>query len=90
MAYEQRFSRYTEPNRTLASYAPGLKKEGRTSCLVRGYWGDIVMSPYISIGSKSDYHQKDLLFKKANEKNIGHSIEVAEYNMNYWLERLEH
>lgn len=89
LAFEQRFSRYTEPNRTLASYAPGRKKQERTSCLVRGYWGDIVVSPYVAIGIKCDYHQADLLFKKANTKNIGHSVQVAEYNMNYWLHRLQ-
>jgi hypothetical protein len=30
-----------------------------------------------------------MLFKKANYKYIGHSVEVSEYNMNYWLHRLE-
>lgn len=89
LAFEQRFSKYTEPNRTLASYAPGRKKEERTSCLVRGYWGDITISPYIALGARCDYHQSELLFKKANYKYIGHSVEVAEYNLNYWLQRLE-
>lgn len=88
LAYEQRFSKYCEPNRTLSSYAPGRKKEDKTSCLVRGYWGDIVMSPYISIGIKCDYKQSDLLFKKANLKFIGHSVELAQYNMVYWLTML--
>lgn len=73
----------------MASYAPGRKKEERTSCLVRGYWGDITVSPYIALGSRCDYHQSELLFKKANYKNIGHAVEVAEYNLNYWLHRLE-
>jgi dynein assembly factor 3 len=50
LAFEQRFSTYTEPNRTLASYAPGRKKEEKTSCLVRGYWGDMMISPYIAMG----------------------------------------
>ncbi len=89
LAFEQRFSKYNEPNRTLSSYAPGKKKEDRTSCLVRGYWGDIIISPYISIGISCEYKQKDLLFKKANMKYIGHSIEIAEYNMNYWLNMIE-
>jgi hypothetical protein len=56
---------------------------------VRGYWGDIVMSPYVSIGARCDYPQKDLLFKKANYKNIGHNVELSMYNMMYWLHRLE-
>lgn len=89
LAYEQRFSKYSEPNRTLASYAPGRKKDERTSCLVRGYWGDIVTSPYIALGIRCNYAQADLLFKKANYKYIGHSVELANYNMIYWLTELE-
>ena len=89
VAYEQRFSTYTEPNRSLASYAPGRRKEDKTSCMVRGYWGDIVVSPYVAIGVACDYPQADLLFKKANMKYIGHSVEIAEYNMHYWLVMLE-
>ena len=50
LAFENRFSTYVEPNRTLSSYAPGRKKQEKTSCLVRGYWGDMVTSPYISMG----------------------------------------
>lgn len=89
LAFEQRFSKYSQPNRTLASYAPGRKKEDRTSCLVRGYWGDIICSPYIALGTRCDYPQHDLLFKKANLKFIGHAVEVAEYNLQYWLTWLE-
>lgn len=89
LAYEQRFSSYCEPNRTLASYAEGKKKAERTSCLVRGYWGDIVISPYIALGIACDYPQADLLFKKANYKFIGHSVEIAEYNLNMWLMALQ-
>jgi dynein assembly factor 3 len=74
LAYEQRFSKYTEPNRTLSSYADGKKKQEKTSCLVRGFWGDIMMSPYIALGTKCDSKQSDLLFKKANYKYIGHSV----------------
>lgn len=50
LAFEQRFSTYTQPNRTLASYVPGKKKQQRTSCVVRGYWGDMIISPYIAMG----------------------------------------
>jgi dynein assembly factor 3 len=89
LAFEQRFSTYAQPNRTLASYAEGKRKDSRTTCLVRGYWGDIVISPYISFGVRCDYPQKDLLFKKANYKYIGHCVEISIYNMMYWLKRLE-
>lgn len=56
---------------------------------MRGYWGDIVVSPYVALGVRCDYKQHDLLFKKANLKFIGHSVETAEYNLNYWLSMIE-
>lgn len=58
MAFEQRFSTYTQPNRTLASYVPGKKKQERTSCVVRGYWGDMMISPYIAMGIDTNSKQK--------------------------------
>lgn len=58
LAFEQRFSTYTEPNRTLASYVSGRKKQERTSCLVRGYWGDMMISPYIAMGTDTNSKQK--------------------------------
>ena len=32
----------------------GKKKGTRESCLVRGYWGDIIISPYIGYGVETD------------------------------------
>jgi dynein assembly factor 3 len=58
LAFEQRFSTYCQPNRTLASYAEGKRKESKTTCLVRGYWGDITISPYVALGVRCDYPQK--------------------------------
>mmetsp|Transcript_10524 Transcript_10524/g.20225 ORF Transcript_10524/g.20225 Transcript_10524/m.20225 type:complete len:289 (-) Transcript_10524:11-877(-) len=50
VAFEVRLARYTVANRTLSGYQEGRKKTTRDSCLVRGYWGDIVMSPYWAFG----------------------------------------
>lgn len=51
----------------MSSYLPGKKKLTYESCLVRGYWGDILISPYVSFGVECDYSpEKDLLFKVAN------------------------
>jgi dynein assembly factor 3 len=43
------------PNRTLSSYAEGSQK-GRGSHMRRGYWGDIVNSPYIAFGVEANDH----------------------------------
>jgi hypothetical protein len=48
-----------------------------------------VASPYLAMGIRCDYKQHELLFKKANYKFIGHSVEITEYNLNYWLMMLE-
>lgn len=50
VAYETRLSSNMTPNRTLSSFVPGKKKKSGDSILVRGFWGDIVNSPYISLG----------------------------------------
>lgn len=54
VAYETRLATYTAPNRTLSSYVPGERKKSRESVLVRGYWGDIIMSPYWGFGLEVD------------------------------------
>jgi len=68
VAFESRFSSYVIANRTLGSYLPGKTKMTYESCLVRGYWGDIVISPYIAFGIECDYMpEKEKLFKIVNK-----------------------
>ncbi len=44
-----------------------IKKTDRTSCLVKGFWGDIMISPHVAFGTETDYEpEKMLLFKIAN------------------------
>ena len=44
------------------------KKNTAESCLVRGYWGDIIISPYIAFGVECDYKpESEKLFKIANK-----------------------
>ena len=66
-AFETRLSTNITANRTLGSYVDGKKKQTRDSCLVRGFWGDIINSPYISFGlevKKED--DKEKFFRKMN------------------------
>lgn len=64
IAFEQRFSSYIVANRTLSSYTDGKRKDSRTSCLVRGYWGDIVVSPYVGCGVVTSSKPEDEFFYK--------------------------
>jgi len=52
----------------MGSYLPGKKKLTNESCLLRGYWGDIINSPYLAFGVECDYKpEKEKLFKVANK-----------------------
>jgi dynein assembly factor 3 len=48
VAFEFGDQTYTQPNRSLASYAVG--REGGMSKQRRGFWGDIRMGPFVSFG----------------------------------------
>ena len=82
IAFEFGDQKYTQPNRTLTSYAEG-KTNGRSN-MRRGYWGDICCSPYLSFGIDSEVNNKHAagLFEIIN-KNSGseqhrhHAVEVA-------------
>lgn len=67
IAFESRFSSYPTANRTLASYLPGRDKKTKDSLLVRGFWGDVVISPYFAFGVKCDVEpEKTELFRVRN------------------------
>jgi dynein assembly factor 3 len=68
IAYELGDHVYTEPNRTLMTYAEGVMKRGKDAGHkkeVKGYWGDIVSSPYFSFGVDVDSRIVDSTDKKA-------------------------
>jgi dynein assembly factor 3 len=66
---------YQCSNRTLAS---GLViGKGGERVARRGYWGDIVNSPYLALGIESDNND---LFRKANTKHIKSSVDVSVWN----------
>ena len=50
VAFDSRFNTYIVPNRTMASYLPGKRKSNYDKVMIRGYYGDLVTSPYIGFG----------------------------------------
>lgn len=76
IAFEPRDGNYDVPNRTLSS---GLliKHEGERLAK-RGYWGDMIVSPYISFGIQSEDKS---FFKKTNNMYAKMSWHVAEFNV---------
>ena len=65
LCFEARMATYNIPNKTLSSYAKGKKKRTGDSCLVRGYLGDIVISPFFAFGAEIDsIPEKDKFLEK--------------------------
>jgi len=48
----------------MSSYVEGKKKRTRDSCLVRGFWGDIINSPYIALGIYVENEEDRVKFNK--------------------------
>ncbi len=58
--------------------------------MVRGYWGDIINSPFISFGMevwKED--DKEKFFRKINFQRIYCASDISEYNMQGYIYKLE-
>ena len=91
IAFEMRLNRYKFPNRTLACYIQGRRKDNKGSCMVRGFWGDIVNSPYIGYGLELETRD-EIAFFYANNKiqYLRDSQDVTEYNLIKILLRLDH
>ncbi|XP_053308151.1 dynein axonemal assembly factor 3 [Spea bombifrons] len=67
---------YDVPNKTLASYMSVAHRSGRVRA--RGYWGDIITSPYIAFGIETE--EKGLLIT-ANGVHVKSAQEITQYNV---------
>ena len=91
IAFVMRINQYKFPNRTLACYIEGKKKEGRDSCMVRGFWGDIVNSPYLGYGLELETRDEITYFYANNKIDyLRDSQDVTEYNLVKFLLRMDH
>eukprot|EP01041_Mallomonas_annulata_P012230 gene12230-25681_t len=99
IAYEFGDQTYTEPNRTLLSYTEGVLKKGKDAGMkkeVKGFWADIVASPYFSFGIDCDTPNvfAEGLFEILNkdtgvEQHRHNTAEVAVYNVISMLWEME-
>ena len=91
IAFVMRINQYKFPNRTLACYIEGKKKEGKDSCMVRGFWGDIVNSPYLGYGLELETRDEITYFYANNKIDyLRDSQDVTEYNLVKFLLRMDH
>jgi len=81
VAFETRLASYSRPNRSLASYTEGRDQKKGTSIQVRGFWGDIINSPYHGFGTTAHSIDKARLFKISGSQYRQHETDVAEFNV---------
>nr|XP_055038325.1 dynein axonemal assembly factor 3-like [Misgurnus anguillicaudatus] len=76
VAFEMREGLYQTANQSLLSTRVFNNRGNRVG--VRGYWGDIVSSPYLSFGIETE--DKDLL-KKHNNQHVKTAQDISEVNV---------
>lgn len=99
VAFEFGDQTYNQPNRTLGSFVEGVMNKGKDKGLkkeVRGYWIDVVNSPYIALGVECDRAAPfaESLFEVSNkggptEQHKHHAVEVAVFNVLSFLTEVE-
>jgi len=102
IAFEYGDCEYDAPNKTMATYIPGIMKKGRDRGLkkdLKGYWSDTLSSPFLSFGTDIDTNsgakeREEQLFDIFN-KNSGaaqhrhNAGEIATVNIISFLYELE-
>ncbi|GMH69978.1 hypothetical protein TrST_g14142 [Triparma strigata] len=99
VAFEFGDATYNSPNRTMASYTAGMMKAGKDKGMkkeIRGFWLDIVCSPYAAFGvscEKVNKFAEDLFFilneGTGTAQHRHHTVEVATYNVMSYLWEIE-
>lgn len=88
IAFETRLASYNTPNRTLASYTEAKGTKG-TTVQVRGFWGDIINTPYHGFGTTADPVDKARLFKISGQLYKHTETDIAEFNVTALLSEME-
>lgn len=89
VAFETRLASYSSPNRTLASYTEGVDRAKGTTVQVRGFWADIINSPYHAFCTTTDAEDRARLFKISGSMYRHTETDVAEFNLSSYLGEME-
>lgn len=89
VAFESRLASYNTCNRTLASYTEGKDRVKGTTVQVRGFWGDIVNSPYYAFSITTNPEDKPRLFKISGSQYRQTENDIAEFNVSDYLQQLD-
>ena len=91
VAFEMRDVEYERSNRTLASGAVffDLKKGLGEKTMIRGYFGDCVIGPFLAYGIRTVDVKEDYdWFKKQNKQHRHGVVEVAKANVTKMMQAL--
>lgn len=89
VAYETRLASYSVPNKTLASYTEAQDAKTGQTISVRGFWGDIINSPYHAFCTATNPKDRARLFKINGMQYRHTETDVAEFNVTGWLNEME-
>lgn len=89
VSFETRLGSYTTPNRTLASYTEAKDRSKGTTIMVRGFWADIINSPYHAFGTSSNKEDWARLFKIGGQMYRNNESEISEFNVTAFISEME-
>eukprot|EP00405_Crypthecodinium_cohnii_P050628 CAMPEP_0206597298 /NCGR_PEP_ID=MMETSP0325_2-20121206/44033_1 /ASSEMBLY_ACC=CAM_ASM_000347 /TAXON_ID=2866 /ORGANISM="Crypthecodinium cohnii, Strain Seligo" /LENGTH=619 /DNA_ID=CAMNT_0054108217 /DNA_START=15 /DNA_END=1874 /DNA_ORIENTATION=- len=89
VAFETRLASYNTPNRTLASYTEAKDRSKGTSVQVRGFWGDIINSPFYAFSITTNPVDRPRLFKISGSQYRHTETDIAEFNITDYLTQMD-
>mmetsp|Transcript_147066 Transcript_147066/g.256623 ORF Transcript_147066/g.256623 Transcript_147066/m.256623 type:complete len:663 (+) Transcript_147066:1-1989(+) len=89
VAFETRLGSYSTPNRTLASYTEAKDRSKGTTVMVRGFWADIINSPYHGFGTSSHPEDWARLFKISGQMYRQNESDISEFNVTAFVSEME-
>jgi len=89
VAFETRLGSYNTPNRSLSSYTEAKDRAKGTTVSVRGFWADIINSPYHSFGTTTDEEAKARLFKVSSSQYRHTETDIAEFNVTSYISEMD-
>lgn len=89
VAFETRLASYKSPNQTLASYTEGKDRAKGTTVQVRGFWGDIINSPYHAFCTTTNPEDRARLFKISGSQYRHTETDIAEFNVTAFISEME-
>jgi hypothetical protein len=89
IAYETRLASYNTPNRTLASYMEMTDRAKGTTVEARGFWGDIINTPYHAFSTSCNAADRPRMFKISGSQYRHSETDVAAFNVTGFITEMD-